>query len=143
LKRSKSSPKKAEKKKDVEVPTKPKPTPVVKKGKGSKKDAKGKSKEEEAIDEEEENSDLENAYLETHRDAPKPEDEEDVEEPLVHESLQKGKKSSRSGPKTKFVPSDETPERRDQRTIFIGNLSVEVAQKRVRCRILLCSLFVH
>lgn len=97
---------------------------------------KGKSKEDEAVDQEEENSDLENAYLQTHKDAPKSDHEEEVdtEEPLVHESLQKGKKGSRSGPKAKFVPSDETPERRDQRTIFIGNLSVEVAQKKVRGR---------
>lgn len=97
---------------------------------------KGKSKEDEAVDQEEENSDLENAYLQNHKGAPKSDHEEEVdtEEPLVHEALQKGKKGSRSGPKVKFVPSDETPERRDQRTIFIGNLSVEVAQKKVRGR---------
>jgi nucleolar protein 12 len=58
-------------------------------------------------------------------------DDDDDHHPLVHESLQKEKKPNRAGAKTKFVPADETAERRDQRTIFIGNLSVEVAQKRV------------
>ena len=51
---------------------------------------------------------------------------------LVHESLKPGGKSkSRSG-KQKYVPEDETPEKRDQRTVFVGNLPLAVASKRVR-----------
>lgn len=33
---------------------------------------------------------------------------------------------------TKFVPEDETSEQRDARTIFVGNVAVEVAKSRVR-----------
>ena len=53
---------------------------------------------------------------------------------LVHESLQKGaqtKGQSRHG-KQKFVPSEETPEQRDARTVFVGNVAVEVTKSRVR-----------
>ncbi|KAF8886203.1 hypothetical protein BD779DRAFT_1531477 [Infundibulicybe gibba] len=49
--------------------------------------------------------------------------------PYVHESVQKKRRKS-SQPKSKYVPADETSDLRDQRTIFIGNLSVEVARKR-------------
>lgn len=50
---------------------------------------------------------------------------------LVHESLTKKDKKVRT-PKTKYVPSEETAELRDQRTIFVGNLPIEVASKKVR-----------
>jgi len=50
---------------------------------------------------------------------------------LVHESLMEKSKSKYKSKKQKYVPPDETPAQRDQRTIFIGNLSLEVAQKRV------------
>ncbi|KAF9465356.1 hypothetical protein BDZ94DRAFT_1254353 [Collybia nuda] len=134
LKRSKSSPTKAEKRKDIDASIKPKPVETIKVKKTGKKavKGKGKSKEDEVVDGEDENSDLENAYLQTHKDTPKSDNEDELEnEKLpVHESLQKEKKSSRTGPKVKFVPLEETPEQRDQRTIFIGNLSIEVAQKR-------------
>jgi hypothetical protein len=64
--------------------------------------------------------------------------EEDEDEPfdpstIVHESLQKSKEKSRKPvSKKKYVPPDETPEQRDFRTVFVGNLSVEVVKKRVR-----------
>ena len=64
--------------------------------------------------------------------------EEDEDEPfdpsmIVHESLRKSKeKSHKPTPKKKYVPPDETREQRDLRTVFVGNLSVEVAKKRVR-----------
>ncbi|CDO74438.1 hypothetical protein BN946_scf184972.g5 [Trametes cinnabarina] len=51
---------------------------------------------------------------------------------LVHESLQKGgqpKGQSRHG-KAKFVPEEETPEQRDARTIFVGNVAVDVTKSR-------------
>lgn len=52
---------------------------------------------------------------------------------LVHESIAKSsKKGKAASTKSKFIPGDETAEQRDARTIFVGNLSVEVAQKRVR-----------
>jgi nucleolar protein 12 len=60
---------------------------------------------------------------------------------LVHESMSKpaGKgKSSRLAAKSKHIPEDETPDQRDARTIFIGNLSVEVAQKKVRLPSVCC-----
>ncbi|KAF8729363.1 hypothetical protein AX14_006234 [Amanita brunnescens Koide BX004] len=62
--------------------------------------------------------------------------EEDENEPfdpskIIHESLQKSKKKShKPASKKKYIPQDETPEQRDLRTVFVGNLSVEVAKKR-------------
>jgi nucleolar protein 12 len=47
-----------------------------------------------------------------------------------------GGKSSRNR-KSKHVPEDETADQRDRRTVFVGNLSVEVVKKRVRAIILL------
>jgi len=63
------------------------------------------------------------------------EDEDDSFDPskIVHESLLKPKEKSRkASSKKKYVPADETLEQRDLRTIFVGNLSVEVVKKRVR-----------
>ncbi|KAG6892184.1 hypothetical protein C0993_004597, partial [Termitomyces sp. T159_Od127] len=57
-------------------------------------------------------------------------DDEEAEKPIEHETVTKAKKAARSAPKVKYVPADETPEIRDQRTIFVGNVSVEVAQKK-------------
>ncbi|KAF9223006.1 hypothetical protein BS17DRAFT_707694, partial [Gyrodon lividus] len=61
-------------------------------------------------------------------------DEGDGPSTLLHETLRKdraGSKMSKSeGSKDRFAPLDETQERRDARTIFIGNLSPEVARKR-------------
>ncbi|KAI0647963.1 hypothetical protein C8Q79DRAFT_906572 [Trametes meyenii] len=51
---------------------------------------------------------------------------------LVHESLLKDgppKGQSRNG-KAKHVPSEETPEQRDARTIFVGNVAVEITKSR-------------
>jgi hypothetical protein len=59
---------------------------------------------------------------------------------VVHESLT-GNAKSKSKVKTKKqknVPTDETPAQRDQRTIFIGNLALDVAQKRVRSSLWTC-----
>ena len=50
---------------------------------------------------------------------------------LIHETLQKDKPSKLASGKAKYVPSDETKERRAARTIFIGNLAPDVAIKRV------------
>lgn len=53
---------------------------------------------------------------------------------LVHESLLSGGAKSNqraSVRKEKFAPPDESEEQRNLRTIFVGNLSSEVAQKRV------------
>jgi nucleolar protein 12 len=117
------------------------------------KSRKGKAKgdeEQAGSDDSDANSDLENAYLgkkSTKDDQPEEhridsDDEGDNVGPFVHESLQMSRRGSCHGPKTKakkFVPEDETPELRDSRTIFVGNLSVEVAQKRVCFSPTLCS----
>lgn len=53
---------------------------------------------------------------------------------LIHESLQKGaksKKKDKSESHTKYVPPDETPEQRNARTIFVGNVPVDVLKSRV------------
>ena len=54
---------------------------------------------------------------------------------LVHETLAKDGKSKskkdRARKKTKWVPEGETQETKDKRTIFVGNLDVEVAKNKV------------
>ena len=65
-------------------------------------------------------------------DSEEDEDESFGPSTIVHESLQKSKEKSRKPAKKKYVPPDETPEQRDFRTVFVGNLSVEVVKKRVR-----------
>lgn len=104
---------------------------------------KGKARKvEEVSDEEEDNSDLERTYLHGKKDtgtekAPETDSEnsensdDEGTSNLVHESLREGKKARKTGRKIKYVPAEETAEMRDTRTIFIGNLPVEVAQKKV------------
>ena len=115
------------------------------KGKGKGK-AKEINEDEDEDDEEDNNSDLENAYLKSKtakakqvaseeaaaekEDTDEAEDSEEEGEStqLVHESIQPKPKPAK---RQRFVPADETPEQRDRRTIFIGNLPSEVAHKRV------------
>ncbi|KAI0632212.1 hypothetical protein C8Q77DRAFT_1210519 [Trametes polyzona] len=59
-------------------------------------------------------------------------DDEGDPSKLVHESLLKGaqpKGQSRHG-KAKYVPSEETAEQRDARTVFVGNVAVEVTKSK-------------
>ncbi len=58
-------------------------------------------------------------------------DEEGDPTKLVHESLNNGSKTRSSTSKAKYVPADESPERRDARTIFVGNVLVDVVKNRV------------
>ena len=125
---------------------------VKEKVKARKIKGKGKGKAEEVNEDEDEddkednNSDLENAYLKSktakakqvasteaaaeREDTDEAEDSEEEGEStqLVHESIQPKPKPAK---RQRFVPADETPEQRDRRTIFIGNLPSEVAHKRV------------
>ena len=58
----------------------------------------------------------------------------DEDRPLpVHESLGKSKhnKKKESTKKKKYVPDDETREERDARSIFVGNLPVQIVKDRV------------
>lgn len=57
------------------------------------------------------------------------EDDDDEGDPatLVHESVKK-LPTKRKG---KYIPPDETSSQRDSRTVFIGNLPAEIAQKKV------------
>lgn len=59
-------------------------------------------------------------------------DEEGDPSTLVHESLVNGSKGKGKKASAKYVPQEETPEQRDARTIFVGNVSVDVAKSRVR-----------
>ena len=56
-------------------------------------------------------------------------DDDDEGDPttLVHESVKK-LPTKRKG---KYIPPDETSSQRDSRTVFIGNLPAEIAQKKV------------
>lgn len=58
-------------------------------------------------------------------------DGEDDLAKLVHESAANGGKPKSTHGKTKHFPSEETPEQRDARTIFVGNVPVEVVKSRV------------
>lgn len=62
-------------------------------------------------------------------------DEEGDPSKLIHESLlkDKGSKGASKG-KAKFIPSDETLELRRARTIFVGNVPVEVVKGKVRIK---------
>ncbi len=56
-------------------------------------------------------------------------DDEGDPSTLVHESMRKSPGDKKK--KGYFVPLDETSEQRNQRTIFVGNLPIEVAEKKV------------
>ncbi|PPR02851.1 hypothetical protein CVT24_002329 [Panaeolus cyanescens] len=116
------------------------PKSPVKDKKTKEKKGKGKEKELQPITdaadvehaETKEKSGETESLVQPHSEADADNEEEDDEvdlTKLVHESLDPKAKSSRKA-KTKVVPEDETPERRNQRTIFIGNLPLEVASKR-------------
>ena len=111
--------------------------------KPKKKNGKGKGRAKQPVAEsegEDDDSDIEDAYA-TGKSAEKmtggldesDEGESDDEGPtkLIHESLQKKIKTTVRTPKLKYVPEDETPNLRDQRTIFVGNLPIELASKKV------------
>lgn len=62
------------------------------------------------------------------------EEDDDEDEELVHESVKaaKDKKQRDRGRAAKYVPPNETSADRDRRTIFVGNLPVDVAKVKVR-----------
>lgn len=107
--------------------------------KKSTKPGKGKAKESDAdSDDEKDEENLEAAYLKNqavakpHADKDDPESDGEENEDttdLVHESVKKS--SKKRAPKVKHVPQEETSELRDRRTIFVGNLPLEVASKKV------------
>lgn len=113
-------------------------------GKPRKKNGKGKERAKDSVDEYEgeDDDDIENAYAagksiqkttgEDFEDNDKSYSNDD-EAPtmLIHESLQKNMKKISRTPKQKYVPEDESPNQRDQRTIFVGNLPIELASKKV------------
>ncbi|CED84895.1 FOG: RRM domain [Phaffia rhodozyma] len=71
------------------------------------------------------------ADLSEKTDLQEEEQEEEEEEDLIHESLREKKpKRDRGRNKTKYVPADETAEQKDSRTIFVGNLPIEVAKNK-------------
>ena len=107
---------------------------------------KGKEKAKEPVAEskgEDDNSDVENAHatgkfvqntagdLEDGDESDS--DDDQVPTALIHETLQKKVKKTSRPPKRKYVPEDETPNLRDQRTIFVGNLPIELVSKKVSC----------
>ncbi|EIW59245.1 uncharacterized protein TRAVEDRAFT_147166 [Trametes versicolor FP-101664 SS1] len=59
-------------------------------------------------------------------------DEEGDPSKLVHESLLKGSqtKSQSRHRKAKYVPAEESPEQRDARTVFVGNVAVDVTKSK-------------
>ncbi|KAK0221430.1 hypothetical protein IW262DRAFT_1447863 [Armillaria fumosa] len=107
----------------------------AKQGKAPKKNQKTvRHTVEVAIDNGENDDKLEDTYAKTKEvQISKDGESESDEDPskLVHESIaQTALSTGRASQKRKFVPSDETQDQRDLRTIFVGNLSIEVAQKK-------------
>ncbi|TCD70865.1 hypothetical protein EIP91_001173 [Steccherinum ochraceum] len=107
-----------------------------------KKKEKKTQKPQQAVEDEEELSDAEISHPPSPKKAPKPRDvDKDADEAegssdeegdpskLVHESLVNGGKGKEKARK-KFVPEEETSQQRDARTIFVGNVAVEVAKNR-------------
>ncbi len=70
-------------------------------------------------------------------DAGESSDDEHTTAPLVHETtLNNGMKSSvATRSRSAYVPSGETKEQREARTVFIGNVPIEVAKSRVNYNI--------
>ncbi|KDQ50516.1 hypothetical protein JAAARDRAFT_164738 [Jaapia argillacea MUCL 33604] len=122
------------------------------KGKGKKK-SKSKQQEDPWDDEDSDNPDLEEAYVKSQQSAlpstANPVDQSIAEDGaandtsdesdgdpsrLVHESTLSTKKSaakkSSQSKKSKYIPPNETPEERDGRTVFIGNVPPEVVKSR-------------
>jgi len=56
---------------------------------------------------------------------------EEEDEELVHEAASKGKKKQKKVKAQKYIPENESKEDRDRRTIFVGNLPLEVAKSKV------------
>ena len=69
-----------------------------------------------------------------HEDYPDDSDSDKEGNPsrLVHESVAVGDKSKTVSGKVKYAPQEETPEQRDARTVFVGNVPVEVVKSKVR-----------
>ena len=97
---------------------------------GKKREKQIQHESEYDVDSDSENSDLEKAYAISSAVTSNVV-ESDGEDP-VHETLVKSTKQRVKTTKRKHVPEDETPEMRDRRTIFVGNLPLEVLSKTVR-----------
>ncbi|KAI0313594.1 hypothetical protein OF83DRAFT_1175533 [Amylostereum chailletii] len=132
-------------------PTSLKPKESKREGKAGdnvEKDKKEKNARvlDDSEEDEEDNADLEDAYLVSktkHRgkiadkaaeagddgEEGSDEDEEEDTAPPVHESLLGGKTHSKKKA-PRYVPLEETSERRDDRTVFVGNVPVEVAKNK-------------
>ena len=63
-------------------------------------------------------------------DASGSDDEADLSK-LVHETVSGENKNKNRASKKKFVPSEETPEQREERTIFVGNVPVDIVKSKV------------
>ncbi|KAF8903172.1 hypothetical protein CPB84DRAFT_1775032 [Gymnopilus junonius] len=98
------------------------------------KPTKGKGKATQT-DEDEDDEDLEHQYpnktapASEQRDEESNSDEEGDPSIMVHESVKESGKKARTA-KSKYVPETETLEKKNLRTIFVGNLPLEVASKK-------------
>lgn len=113
-------------------------TPKASKKKPAEDDADDSEDEDEQEDEQEdetEDEDEDEDEERTGQDAADDSDDEGDPSRLVHESLLKGGEKGNKGQskewKTKNPPSDESPAQRDARTVFVGNVAIEVVKSRV------------
>lgn len=60
------------------------------------------------------------------------EDDDDSDAELVHEALAStsSRKRKQAVKLPKYTPADETSQQRDRRSIFVGNLPIEVAKSK-------------
>lgn len=87
--------------------------------------------EDDEDDEEEEDAELDAADA-SESDESSDEDDAEVDPAtLVHEALKPStSRANEPSASKKYVPVDESPQDRERRTIFVGNLPIEVAQKK-------------
>ncbi|CAL1712658.1 unnamed protein product [Somion occarium] len=106
----------------------------------SKKSTKSKSRKEKTRSDEPTSEQLESSSPQQQhksssqaRDSePEPSDDDEDPSQLVHESLANGGQRKGRGrhAQHKFVPTNETSEQRDLRTIFVGNVAIEVVKSK-------------
>jgi nucleolar protein 12 len=77
-------------------------------------------------------ADLEEVEHDEDADEDEDEDEDEDAKSFVHESLKTTKKKQKTKPAKAYIPPNESQADRDRRTIFVGNLPIDVASSKVR-----------
>ena len=73
------------------------------------------------------------------------EEDQDAEPPMheTHTSASATKLRSKPRKKAKYVTPGETPAQRDARTIFVGNIPIDVAKSKVRSIVIIAGIVLN